>query len=206
MPSAACSPRCSKSSSVRTIVLWPGAAGGEGRPLAPLVNAGMAVVQLFAGDIEGSIAQARHTLTIEPGFFIALQELTFALELLGRGEEALDYLEPVLVALGFPAAAIERLRRGWREGGLRGYWDAGSPSFRSSRPAATCRRKCFIYLYAKVGDIERALTWAERLYQIDSGILVFLGVDPCIDELRHDPRFRELLVRCGLPSPAPAPG
>ena len=46
---------------------------------------------------------------------------------------------------------------------------------------------------------EEALAWLEKGYQNRAGLLVYLGVDSSFDELRSDPRFRDLIRRIGIP-------
>lgn len=54
-------------------------------------------------------------------------------------------------------------------------------------------------IYAGLGNKEKAFDWLEKsLAQKDKG-LVYLKVDPCLDPLRSDPRFNNLVQRVGLP-------
>ena len=51
---------------------------------------------------------------------------------------------------------------------------------------------------AALGDRERAFALIEELYRTRSLELLSLKGDPAWDDLRGDPRFRELLQRFGL--------
>jgi hypothetical protein len=49
-----------------------------------------------------------------------------------------------------------------------------------------------------LGDTDRAFEWLDRAYQRRSHWLVFLNVDPRLDDLRGDPRFDALRQQVGL--------
>jgi tetratricopeptide (TPR) repeat protein len=54
-------------------------------------------------------------------------------------------------------------------------------------------------VYAGLGNKDEAFNWLEKsLGQKDKG-LVYLKVDPCLDPLRSDPRFNNLVQHVGLP-------
>jgi len=54
-------------------------------------------------------------------------------------------------------------------------------------------------VYAGLGENERALDWLEKAYADHSNAIVFLKVDPQLDTLRSNPRFRELQRKLRLP-------
>jgi len=171
----------------------------EEAPRSPLVNAGLSALLLFARDIEGAIAQGQRTVALDPGSFLGRQMLLFSLEHARRFEEALEQLPPLFAAYGLQPESHERVRRAWQEGGERRYWEARLAVVQEQLARRYTPPQFQMYLYAKLGDFDGAMAWAERLFQIDSGMLVFLGIDPIIDALREDPRFLALLRRCGLP-------
>ena len=53
-------------------------------------------------------------------------------------------------------------------------------------------------VYAGLGEKREALKWLDDAYQAHDVGLVYLKVDPCLDPLRTDPHFDELLRRVGL--------
>jgi serine/threonine-protein kinase len=57
----------------------------------------------------------------------------------------------------------------------------------------------FSALYAYLGDNDRALDCLEKAYEQRNLWLLRIGFWPAFDPLRDDPRFKELLVRIGLP-------
>jgi len=53
-------------------------------------------------------------------------------------------------------------------------------------------------VYAGLGDKQEAFQWLEESYKAHDVGLVYLKIDPCLDPLRSDPRFDDLLRRVGL--------
>lgn len=53
-------------------------------------------------------------------------------------------------------------------------------------------------VYAGLGRKQDAFKWLEEAYSVHDVGLVYLKVDPCLDPLRNDPRFIDLLHRVGL--------
>jgi TolB-like protein len=53
-------------------------------------------------------------------------------------------------------------------------------------------------VYAGLGDSRNAFKWLDDAYRAHDVGLVYLNVDPCLDSLRADPRFEDLVRRVGL--------
>lgn len=53
-------------------------------------------------------------------------------------------------------------------------------------------------LYTGLGEKDQAFEWLEKAYQQRDDRLVFIVVDPQMDDIRSDPRFKDLLARIGL--------
>lgn len=56
----------------------------------------------------------------------------------------------------------------------------------------------FSMLHIGLGNVERALDWAERAYDERRGWLAYFKVNPLLDPLRHEPRFKTLLAKMRL--------
>jgi serine/threonine protein kinase/tetratricopeptide (TPR) repeat protein len=57
----------------------------------------------------------------------------------------------------------------------------------------------FAYIYAGLGDKERAFEWLEKGYTGRDDSLTRLKTEPLFDSLRSDPRYPDLMRRVGLP-------
>jgi serine/threonine-protein kinase len=53
-------------------------------------------------------------------------------------------------------------------------------------------------IYAGLGENDQAFEWLDKALEERSSWLPYLGIEPRIDELRSDPRFKALLERVGL--------
>ena len=56
----------------------------------------------------------------------------------------------------------------------------------------------FVALHQALGETDEAFAWLERAYQERRGWMVYLNVEPALDGMRQDPRFRELVRRMRL--------
>jgi hypothetical protein len=56
----------------------------------------------------------------------------------------------------------------------------------------------FAIIHTALGENEQALAWLQKAYDEHDWPLVVLGVEPRLDPLRADSRFRSLLRRVGL--------
>ncbi len=54
-------------------------------------------------------------------------------------------------------------------------------------------------VYAGLGDKEEAFAWLEKSFAARDKGLTYLKIDPCLDPLRSDSRFQDLVSRVGLP-------
>jgi eukaryotic-like serine/threonine-protein kinase len=57
----------------------------------------------------------------------------------------------------------------------------------------------FAGIHIALGEKDRAVECLEESYQEHSHWLIYLHIDPSMDDLRNDPRFQDLLTRVGLP-------
>jgi serine/threonine protein kinase/Tfp pilus assembly protein PilF len=58
----------------------------------------------------------------------------------------------------------------------------------------------FAKLHNQLGDIDEAFRWMDRAVDDRRGWMVYLNVEPALDNLRSDQRFKDLLMRMRLPS------
>jgi hypothetical protein len=54
-------------------------------------------------------------------------------------------------------------------------------------------------IYAALDETDETFKWLETAYRQRADFMVLLKVDPCFDDFRSDPRFRDLMRRMNFP-------
>ncbi len=165
-------------------------------PLSLIANAALGWVLYFAGRDEEALTQARNTLDLDPDFDLAHLWSGWSLERMGRTDEALRELESAVARSEGSALARSALAR------LRAARGEEAEARRILRELEASQAYIPSYevgkAYLALGEVDRALEWLERAWQERSHSMVFLAVDPQLEPLREDPRFRELVTRVGF--------
>lgn len=170
----------------------------ELEPVSPSLNSCAVQILFYARRYEEAIKQCNAALEIAPHFFglygwlgIAYVQkgmLDLGVEALNEGLRHLPADPRIQALLGYAYAASGR------EVGTKGCLEELS----------VLSDKKFVdpyfiaWTYAALGDAAAACTWLNKAYDEHSEWLPWLGVDPLLDNLRSDLRFKELLRKMGL--------
>lgn len=126
-------------------------------------------------------------------------ELGYGYERAGKYEQAVHEWEEAMTGFGYDELA-EDLRHGYAARGFKGAiraWVAGLEKVAARGEAVYPEEPA--YLYAILGDKNRAFAWLEEGFQQRTHGMPFLKEDPTWDDIRSDPRFTHLERRVGLP-------
>jgi serine/threonine-protein kinase len=173
--------------------------GRDVEPVSPIIAAGFAWMLHFARRHEEAAEQALRALELEPGFAIGHYRLGVAYGWLARYDDAVAQLELGLQASGGNPGFVAALARVYAASGRE--TDARQQLVKLLD--LTKQRYVPAYTiaaaYAAVGDEDEAFNWLERAFEEHSLELTFAAVEPEMDVLRDDPRFRNLMRRMNLP-------
>lgn len=171
-------------------------------PLSVTTSLSFGWVYFKARRYDESIAQLQRTMELEPGYFYAHMELGWAYLEIGMPEAAVAHCDSAVAGTTQADDPVVLGSCGWV------YGRAG----RSQKAEEMLRRLTAMsnrrwldpinlsMVYVGVGQWDRALEGLRRAARERSPSLVFLKVDPTLDPLRTDPRFKALLRELGIES------
>jgi hypothetical protein len=123
----------------------------------------------------------------------------------GMYKEAIEELEKTLSLFGLQESSA-RIHHAFANSGYRGAMQ----QYAEELEQLAAMKQVFIPInlaevYAALGDKDRAFYWLEQTYThhdiaaVANGLgLEMINVDPMMDPLRPDPRFKDLVRRIGL--------
>jgi eukaryotic-like serine/threonine-protein kinase len=167
-------------------------------PLSPIIGTNIGDAFLFARRYDEAIAQYKRVLTVDPNFQYAHIELGYCFDAKGMYREAIaeyrkglelgydpaynGYLALSLAKSGRRDEAIKLLNQLKRESGERYV-----PSY------------AIAVIYLGLGEKDEALNWLEKDIAEHSTQATYYAIVPELDDVRPEPRFKEMLRRLNLP-------
>src|SRR5438876_2082397 len=168
-------------------------------PLSSIIHAMLGYVFIYARRYDQALKQCAKALDLDPtsgpahlglgwayrcksSYEPAIASLRRACEL-WPGSTPIGVLGEVHAAAGYRAEAqkiLEQLKELWKK--------------QYVTPYVVAR------IHVTLGEIDEAFHWLEVAYQQRAEWMVVLKVDPCLDNLRSEPRFQNLMRRMNFPA------
>jgi serine/threonine-protein kinase len=167
-------------------------------PMSLIINSGLGMVYYYSGQYDEAIKQSRKTLEFDPEFSYAYEVLGASFEAQGLYDEAASEYMKMIPQMGRVQDMLPAIKEAYEQGGLEGFWRRFL-----SFPAALLNSKyvspfSMAVKNALIGEKDRAFDWLERAYEERAGFLVMVKVEPRLERLRSDPRYKDLLRRMRL--------
>ena len=162
-------------------------------PLSLPINADYGEILYFSRHYDQAIEQLRKTLEMDPHFYPARIDLGRVYEEKQMYDESITEFQKAKELSGDNADALAALGHAYAVSGerekalamLAGLNELSKTSYVSPYGVAT--------IYAGLGEKGKAFEWLRRASAEHAGWVVYLKVDPKLDSLRPDRRFKELL-------------
>ncbi len=160
-----------------------------------VINATVGLVRYFARQIDVALEHFRRALDMNPDFAVSHFFMGQALVQKGHFQEALEYFQTalklygdsnnVLANYGYAAALAGERSIAYEV--LQQLLAAQKQTYVSAYDIAT--------VYCGLGDHEIALNYLEKAFAERAFLMIYLNVDPLMNSLQRQPRFRSLVER-----------
>ncbi|HJS24200.1 MAG TPA: protein kinase [Pyrinomonadaceae bacterium] len=165
-------------------------------PLALPVSSNIGLLLYIARRYDEALEQFHDNLEMDRSFVYTHWEMALTYEQLGRYDEAIAAFQKAIALSGTSALPRALLARTYALAGRKN--EATSLLNELTEMQSYVSPYRIAAIHAALGDKDRAFKWLEYAYDGRDGWLIWLAVDPVVDDLRDDRRFADLLNRLGL--------
>lgn len=154
----------------------------------------LAWVLALSGRHGEALMETERALQLNPRSFEAYLMKGWACELAGQADAAFAAYREGLRLSGVTEESLRRIEAVYRAEGLAGYYRRWLNQRGGGTPMSDTWRA---QLYARVGELDRAIESLEHAYQKREGALAWVNVEPSFQPLRSDARFQQIAARVG---------
>jgi TolB-like protein/Tfp pilus assembly protein PilF len=163
-------------------------------PLSLIINADLGSTLIVARRYDEAIAQLRRTLALDNNFAYAHWNLGLAIYLKGDRPAGIAEFEKAR-AINPSPDVLGLLGRAYAEAGRKEEALQILKQLNETAQHGYVRHFLLALISIGLGDKASAIKSLEENYHHDNGDLLWLKVDPLLDPLRDDPRFKELVAK-----------
>lgn len=168
-------------------------------PLSLIIHVNLASHFYFARRYDEAIDQYSKTIEMDQNFHIG-HMIGFPYEQKGMYQEAIASFQTALRLSGADPQVLASLGHAYAVSGR----TAEAQSILDQLNKLSEKRYVESYpiavIHAGLGETDRAFEWLEKAYENRDELMLAIGLDPRLDQLRSDPRYTSLLKRMGLAS------
>lgn len=173
-------------------------------PLSPFVNNGLARQYYLNRQYDKAIGQCQVALQIDPAYLPARILLGLAYEQKGTFGEAISELEQARNMADTLPMSHALLAHAYAGAGRKVDAENELAVLKKIAQARYVPSSYFAVVYIALNDKDQAFSYLQKSHQERSEQVLYMGVEPFVDPLRSDPRFRSLLNQIGLSASHPA--
>jgi serine/threonine-protein kinase len=167
----------------------------ELEPLSLVQGANFAAVYLYARQFDKSLDQAKKTYDLDPTLVTGQNWMCHAYDINGMYAESLAISEK---AAQSNRSLFAALGYAYAKSGQRQKAEAVLKQWKEIEKTKYVANYWVAIVYAALGEKDAAFAELEKAYQAHDWFIQRLRVDPYMDPLRDDPRFKDLVRRLRL--------
>ncbi|HJQ26876.1 MAG TPA: protein kinase [Blastocatellia bacterium] len=170
-------------------------------PLSLPINVRLGMTLYFQREYDRAITQLQKTVELDPGYLLPHIFLSFAYIQKGKYDQAIAEKAWALARGNQPKAEgiANRLKAAYKAGGEQRLWLEQINILTDESNDSPVELMWMAESFIRLGQKDRAFEWLTRAVDARHPGRYSLKVEPMLDPLRSDPRFRALLARAGLP-------
>jgi TolB-like protein/DNA-binding winged helix-turn-helix (wHTH) protein/Tfp pilus assembly protein PilF len=168
-------------------------------PVSPSAYSDQGRIEYRARQYEKAISSYQRSLELDDGFIPALSRIVELYQQTGKFDQALAAVKRLQQKENTPDSGLLQLAWIYARSGKRRQ--ALELLRRAEDKKLPQNVRGVVDTYVALGDSENALARLQDGIK-DRSILPFVFVDPMLDPLRSDPRFKAMIVRAGIPIPS----
>jgi serine/threonine protein kinase/tetratricopeptide (TPR) repeat protein len=167
-------------------------------PLSIIINTNVAWTYYFARQYDRAIDQFRKTLDMDPNYAVAHMRLGEAYIQKKSYEEALSELQRSVSLSPESMDILAELGYAYGIAGQRSEAEKVLAKLTEYTKEKYVSSYDFAVVYLGLGQKDQALDLLDKAYEERASYLVFLKVDPRMDSLRSEPKFKALIAKLKL--------
>ncbi len=163
-------------------------------PLSPVVTATLGLALFFARKYDRAIEQFRMSLELDPNHFLSHYRLGHIYRLKGLHQEAIEEAQKSVALSGRSTETLAGLAQAYASAAMSEEMQKILDELTEGSKQRYVSPYYVAKIYASLGEKEQALAWLEKAYEERNPDFIELKVEPVLDVLRDDARFRDLLI------------
>jgi serine/threonine protein kinase/Tfp pilus assembly protein PilF len=170
----------------------------ELEPLSLINNSVLTSAYIYDRKYDKALVQARSSYDLDPNFPMGRVWLGFALIENGKYDEAISSIGQVSPESPSSFMSGVVLAYAYARQGKRAEAEQQISRLRDLPKTRYIRSYFLAYIYAALGDKDQAFAELEQAFSERDFFLGRIAIDPAVDPLRDDPRFKRLMKRMNL--------
>jgi tetratricopeptide (TPR) repeat protein len=154
-------------------------------------------MDIFKGDQESAINKFEALYDFEPNYLLLYLSLATAHALKGDYDKALEYGNKMLEAGPRAVASVGNMGWFYAMSGKKekAYELLAELEERSKKGYVSSFWTALIY--SALGELDKSFAWFEKALEERDGNMIYLTVVPIFNNVRSDPRYKQLLLKMG---------
>jgi TolB-like protein/Flp pilus assembly protein TadD len=167
-------------------------------PLSLVIINNVAEMYIDRGDLNSATRECQRMIDLDPNFWAAHQTLGIVLAKQGRYDEALAEAQKSAQFSNRGNASLALLGHVYARLGRRSETDVVITELEKRYADKAADGRDLAVVYAGFDDKDQVFAWLEKAFANHSVMLAFLKLEPLLEPLQSDPRWKDLERRVGI--------